>query len=138
MIKVVLDANVIIAAFAARGLSNSVFELCLDKFEVIISEYIIKEISRKLIHKIKIPEERVNEIIDFLKDSCTIFNYESLKERICRDKKDDEILALAKGSSSKYIVTGDKDLLVLNNFDNIKIINPRQLWEISKDMGFYD
>ncbi|MHB1377734.1 MAG: putative toxin-antitoxin system toxin component, PIN family [Candidatus Humimicrobiaceae bacterium] len=138
MIKVVLDTNVIIAAFVARGLSNSVFELCLDKFEVIISEYIIKEISKKLIDKIKIPKEKVNEIIDFLKDSCTIFNYESLKERICRDKKDDEILALAKGSSSKYIVTGDKDLLVLINFDDIRIINPRQLWEISKDMGFYD
>jgi len=45
---------------------------------------------------------------------------------------------LAKGSTSKYIVTGDKDLLVLINFDNIKIINPRQLWEISKDMVFYD
>lgn len=138
MIKVVLDTNVIITAFVARGLSNSVFELCLDKFEVIISEYIIKEISKKLIDKIKIPKEKVNEIIDFLKDSCTIFNYESLKERICRDKKDDEILALAKGSSSKYIVTGDKDLLVLINFDDIRIINPRQLWEISKDMGFYD
>ncbi|MHB1276119.1 MAG: putative toxin-antitoxin system toxin component, PIN family [Candidatus Humimicrobiaceae bacterium] len=138
MIKVVLDTNVIIAAFVARGLSNSVFELCLDKFEVIISEYIIKEISKKLIDKIKIPEEKVNEIIDFLRDCCTIFNYESLKESICRDKKDDEILALAKGSSSKYIVAGDKDLLVLINFDNIKIINPRQLWEISKDMGFYD
>lgn len=138
MIKVVLDTNVIIAAFVARGLSNSVFELCLDKFEVIISEYIIKEISKKLIDKIKIPKEKVNEIIDFLKDSCTIFNYESLKERICRDKKDDEILALAKGSNSKYIVTRDKDLLVLINFDDIRIINPRQLWEISKDMGFYD
>ena len=138
MIKVVLDTNVIIAAFVARGLSDSVFELCLDKFEVIISEYIIKEISEKLIDKIKIPKEKVNEIIDFLKDSCTIFNYESLKERICRDKKDDEILALAKGSSSKYIITGDKDLLVLINFDEIRIINPRQLWEISKTMEFYD
>ncbi len=48
MIKVVLNSNVIIAAFAARGLSNSVFELCLDKFEIIISEFIIKEISNKL------------------------------------------------------------------------------------------
>ncbi|MCE5329733.1 putative toxin-antitoxin system toxin component, PIN family, partial [bacterium] len=77
-------------------------------------------------------------IIDFLRDSCTIFNYESLKKNICRDKKDDEILALAKGSNSKYIVTGDKDLLVLTNFGDIKIINLRQLWEITKDMGFYD
>ncbi len=138
MIKVVLDTNVIIAAFVARGLSNSVFELCIDKYEVIISEYIIKEISEKLTEKIKIPEEKVNEIIGFLRDSCTIFNYKSLKESICRDKKDDEILALAKGSSCKYIVTGDKDLLVLINFDDIKIINPRQLWEMTKDMGFYD
>ncbi|MCE5329454.1 putative toxin-antitoxin system toxin component, PIN family, partial [bacterium] len=108
MIKIVLDTNMIIAAFVARSLSNSVFELCLDKFEIIISEYIIEEISKKLTVKIKIPKERVNEIIDFLRDSCTIFNYESLKKNICRDKKDDEILALAKGSNSKYIVTGDK------------------------------
>jgi len=138
MIKIVLDTNVIIAAFLARGLSNSVFELCLDKFEIIISEYIIKEISKKLTVKIKIPGEKVKEIIDFLMDSCTIFNYESLEKNICRDKKDDEILALAKGSNSKYVITGDKDLLVLTNFGDIKIINPRQLWEIAKDMGFYD
>lgn len=136
MIKVVLDTNIIIAAFVARGLSNSVFELCLDKFEVIISEHIINEISKKLVEKIKIPNEKVDEIIDFLRDTCTIFNYESLKKNICRDKKDDEILALAKSSNSKYIVTGDKDLLVLINFENVKIINPRQLWEITKDMGF--
>ena len=134
MIKVVLDTNVIIAAFVARGLSNSVFELCLDKFEVITSEFIIKEISKKLIDKIKIPQKRVNEIIDFLKEFCSIVSY----EKICRDQKDDEILALAKNSNSKYIVTGDKDMLVLENFGGIRIINPRQLWEISKDMGLYD
>ena len=138
MIKVVLDTNVIIAAFVARGLSNSVFELCLDKFEVIISEYIINEISKKLINKVKIPEEKVKEIIDFLRDYYTIANYENFKESISGDKKDDEILALAKGSSSKYIVTVDKDLLVLINFEDIRIINPRQLWEITKDMRFYD
>lgn len=138
MIKVVLDINVIIAAFAARGLSNSVFELCLDKFEVVISEYIINEISKKLTEKIKIPKERVNEIIDFLRDCCTIADYKSFKKSICRNKKDDETIALAKCSNSKYIVTGDKNLLVLINFEGIKIINPRQLWEITKDMGFYD
>jgi len=138
MIKVVLDANVIIAAFVARGLSNSVFELCLDKFEVIISEYNINEISKKLTEKIKIPKERVNEIIDFLRNYCTIVDYKSFEKSICRNKKGDEIIALAKCSNSKYIVTGDKDLLVLINFENIKIINPIQLWEITRNMGFND
>jgi len=135
MIKVVLDTNVIIAAFAARGLSNSVFELCIDRYEVIISEFIIKEISKKLTDKIKLPLERINEIIDFLRDSCTLVDYEKPKEKICRDEKDDEILALAKNSESEYIITGDKDLLILENFSGIKIINPRGLWEISKDVG---
>ena len=138
MIYVVLDTNVIVAAFVARGLSNAVFELCLDKFKVIISNFIINETSKILKDKIKIPEERITEIIDFLKESCRMANYESLRERVCRDKNDDEILALAKDSKSKYIITGDQDLLVLNKFEDIKIVSPRQLWEITRDMGFYD
>ena len=138
MINVVLDTNVIVAAFVARGLSNAVFELCLDKFEVIISNFIINETSKILKDKIKIPAERIIEIIDFLKESCRMANYESLKERVCRDKNNDEILALAKDSKSKYIITGDQDLLVLNKFEDIKIVSPRQLWEIARDMIFYD
>ncbi len=138
MINVVLDTNVIVAAFVARGLSNAVFELCLDKFEVIISNFIIDETSKILNDKIKIPGERITEIIDFLKESCRMANYESLRERVCRDKNDDEILALAKNSKSKYIITGDQDLLVLNKFEDIKIVSPRQLWEIAKDLKLYN
>jgi predicted nucleic acid-binding protein len=33
--KIILDTNVIIAAFATRGLCSAVFELCLDRFEVV-------------------------------------------------------------------------------------------------------
>ena len=133
MKKIVLDANVIIAAFTARGLANSVFELCLGKFEIIISEYIINEVSNKLTGKLKVPPEIVNEIIKFLSDSCTIFEYALLEENVCRDIKDDNILALAGSSKSKYIVTGDKDLLVLNKFEKTQIVNPRQLWQEIKD-----
>ena len=138
MIRVVLDTNVIVAAFVARGLSNAVFELCLDKFEVIISTFITGEISKTLKNKIKIPDVRITEIINFLEESCRITNYKSLKKSICRDKKDDEILALAKDSNSKYIITRDQDLLILNKFEDIKIVSPRQIWEISRDMGFYN
>jgi len=129
MKKVVLDTNVIIAAFTARGLANSVFELCLDKCEIIISEYIINEVSDKLTRKLKVPTGIVNEIISFLRDCCTVTEYKLLKENICRDIKDNNILALASSSKSKYIVTGDKDLLVLNKFEKTRIVNPRKLWQ---------
>lgn len=135
--KVVLDSNVIIAAFVSRGLSSAVFELCLDRFEIIMSTYIINEISKMLSQKIKLPQERIGEIVDFLKDSATFPKYKNFKKSVCRDKEDDETIALAKWSQSNYIVTGDKDLLVLKKFEDIKIITPRQLWEISKEIGFY-
>ena len=133
MKKIVLDTNVIIAAFTARGLANSVFELCLDNCEIIISEHIINEVSDKLTGKLKVPPEIVNEIINFLKDSCTISEYALLEKNVCRDIKDDNILALASSSKSKYIITGDKDLLILNKFKKIHIVNPRQLWQKIKD-----
>jgi len=133
MKKVVLDTNVIIAAFTSRGLANSVFELCLGKFEIILSEYIINEVSDKLAGKLKVPPEIVNEIINFLRDPCTISEYSLLEENVCRDIKDDNILALASSSKSTYIITSDKDLLILNKFIRTHIVNPRQLWQKIKD-----
>ena len=53
--RVVLDTNVIIAAFATRGLSADVFELCLSDHTVIISEHILSEAHEKLIDKIAYP-----------------------------------------------------------------------------------
>lgn len=42
--KVLLDTNVIIAAFASRGLSADVLELCLSDHTVITSEHILSEV----------------------------------------------------------------------------------------------
>ena len=44
--------------------------------------------------------------------------------QICRDPKDDKLLALALDGNADLIVTGDKDLLVLNPFRGIPIITP--------------
>ena len=131
--KIVLDSNVIVAAFAARGLCCSLFELCVSRYPIIISEHIISEIYRVLHEKLKMPANKVDEVISYLKKFCETHQYEKLKENICRDKDDDEILALAKSISADYIVTGDKDLLVLKNFEFIPIITPRDFWQIARN-----
>ncbi|HEV7378897.1 MAG TPA: putative toxin-antitoxin system toxin component, PIN family [Dyadobacter sp.] len=41
----------------------------------------------------------------------------------CRDEKDNMILELAVTSKATCIISGDKDLLVLNPFRNIPILN---------------
>lgn len=48
-----------------------------------------------------------------------------LSPDICRDPEDVKILGLAVAGSANYIVTGDKDLLVLKEFQGIPILNPR-------------
>ena len=47
--------------------------------------------------------------------------------QLCRDPKDDKILALALSGQAEYIITGDRDLLVLNPFQSIKIFTPEQV-----------
>ncbi|MCC5638773.1 putative toxin-antitoxin system toxin component, PIN family [Nostoc sp. CHAB 5844] len=47
----------------------------------------------------------------------------------CRDSKDDKYLELAVNKQATTIISGDQDLLVLNPFKNIPIINVRQFLE---------
>lgn len=52
---------------------------------------------------------------------------------LCRDPKDDMYLELALSGKADCIITGDPDLLVLNSFENIPIITPKEFLDsISK------
>ena len=48
-----------------------------------------------------------------------------LKDSVCRDPDDDNVLAAAIGGKADLIVSGDDDLLVLRNYQGIPILKPR-------------
>ena len=50
---------------------------------------------------------------------------------IYRDIKDNKFLELAMEGKADYIITGDQDLLILNPFNNIEIITPRDFLYIT-------
>jgi len=41
---------------------------------------------------------------------------------LCRDDKDNFLLALAKDSNADFLITGDKDLLILKKFEDTSIV----------------
>ncbi|MBW1945199.1 MAG: putative toxin-antitoxin system toxin component, PIN family [Deltaproteobacteria bacterium] len=123
--KIVLDANVIIAAFASRGLCESLMEVCLNEHEILLCDELLEEILRNLRLKIKLPAKIVENIGDLLLEQVSMVNPAPLATDICRDPDDVKILGLAVAASANYIVTGDKDLLVLKEFQGIPILNPR-------------
>jgi hypothetical protein len=44
---------------------------------------------------------------------------------VTRDPKDDYLIAYALVGAADYRVTGDRDLLVLGQVDDVKIVTPR-------------
>jgi len=127
--RVVLDSNVIIAAFATRGLCQSLFELCLEHHSILLSDELLEEIRRNLREKIKLPASKIGEIVSFLKAQATVVSPEPLPGKICRDPDDVKVLSLAVTGKADLIVTGDKDLLVLKVVQGIPIVSPRDFWE---------
>jgi putative PIN family toxin of toxin-antitoxin system len=130
--KIILDTNVIIAAFATRGLCSAVFELCLDRFDVVLSEPILKETLKHLHGKIKLPRPQCNLVVSYLRENCLISETDDPNGSLCRDPNDLHVLGLAKRSMANFIITGDKDLLDLARFEETKIITPREFWESLK------
>ena len=54
---------------------------------------------------------------------------------ICRDPDDDKFINCARDAHAMYIVSGDKDLLVVQQFENISIVTAKEFCEryLSKD-----
>jgi len=128
--KIILDANVVVAAFASRGLCESIFELCLSEHELILCEDLLNEIVKNLRIKIKLPSRMVDAIKELLKEHSLILDPTPLPKDACRDPDDIKILGLAIASSADYIVTGDKDLLILKHIQKIPILSPRAFSDI--------
>ena len=126
--RVVLDTNVIIAAFAARGLCSEVFEVCLTNHTIVTSEHILLEVEKGLVKKIHLPGNITASIIDYLRDIAEIFEPQHIEDSACRDIDDSKIIGTAVSGNARLIITGDDDLLTLKKFMKIDIVTPREFW----------
>ena len=72
----------------------------------------------------------IDNIGEFLREHANISIPVPLTSDVCRDPDDIKVLGLAVASNADYIVTGDKDLLVLKSFQGIPILNPRSFSDI--------
>ena len=122
----IFDTNTIVSVFLAR---NSVPAFAFDRARkeghIVMCQEVYQEISNVLVRakfdkylsttiRMSLLEDLKNEVI-FVEPHDFI--------TACRDPKDDIYLFLAVSANAMCIVTGDKDLLILNPFRTIPIIN---------------
>jgi putative PIN family toxin of toxin-antitoxin system len=128
-VKIVFDANVLVAAFAARGLCADLFEACLAAHECTASTPILEETEDALRRKMRLPAPRAAAIRVFLEGHLRLVKPLAVEADACRDPDDLLVLGTALAAGAGCIVSGDKDLLALGTFRGIPILNPRALWD---------
>ena len=127
--RIFLDTNVLVAAFATRGLCGDLLALVLAEHELVLGERTISELKRVLARELRLPREMIGEIERFLREQAvaTVRAAEPLDAPVSSD--DAWILAEALAAGAEAFVTGDRELLA-ENFDlPCPRLAPRALWE---------
>ena len=121
--KVVLDTNILISAIIFGGKPRDILQLVLHKRIIAVtSPSLITELGEVLIKKFDFLPERVQLIVKKLKRNFKVVN-PSVGIHILKDEPDNRVLEAAIESNCDYIITGDKELLKLRLYKNIRIVN---------------
>ena len=127
--RVFLDTNVLVSAVATRGLCADVLREILLSHQLVISPPLLDELKNTLHSKIGVPQEIIYDFITLLTQDSTLSESGELRNIDIHDTDDILILSTAVSGNSELFVTGDKELLVLEKIDTMRIVSPRQFWE---------
>lgn len=131
--KILFDTNVLISAFMAfkkGSICYDIIDLASEDHALYYTAFIIDEFKRVFKEGFHYPDSIINEFIAFITKFFTKGDTADSAENICRDPKDNQVLADAATNDIDVIITGDKDLLVIKSYQGIKIITPRDYWKL--------
>lgn len=125
MTRVCLDSNVLIAAFAARGLCADVLRIVLADFHLVLPQVVIDEVRRVVADKLE-PSPEALAAIESVFELCEIVPAGTSPSPVrVRDPDDERVLADALAGEARVLVTGDDDLLSVAGDAPIPILSPR-------------
>ena len=131
--RAVLDANVLLAGVFTRGVCERLLDICWENAPTIVivcSEHILGEFADNAETKFGVPAEEVAESVDKLRYRVEIVEPSEVALDACRDADDLPVLGTAAAGNANYLVTGDRDLLVLKSFHGIPIVSPREFYDL--------
>lgn len=127
--RVFLDTNVLVSAFATRGLCSDLLELVLIEHELITGRGVLAELESALRTKIKLPAVRCEEIVEFVTQEARLVVERPAAVECEADAADRVVLGEALAGEARAFVTGDAALAALGELGDMSILTPRQFWE---------
>lgn len=127
MKSAVIDTNVFVSALIGSRVCKEIYELLkFDRFDLVISDDLLAElgaVSRRA--NFELNNQEIDDLLWHIRAKARkIIPLE--KVIVCRDPKDNIVLECVLSAKVDFLVTGDKDLLVLETFYDTRIITLRQ------------
>lgn len=108
--------------------------MSIEKGRILFSTELIDELSRVSTYARLKPYFGAGAIVEMLINLEAFIDLIEVKSAvfICRDNKDNFLLSHAKDGRANFLLTGDKDLLILQKLEKTKIITITQFFEDMK------
>ncbi len=128
--RIVIDTNVLISGVFFGGFPREILSAVVgQKITACATTEIINEYEEIVQEMINRKQGHINRaILSPLIKAMEIIEPVTHVE-ICRDPDDNKFLECAKDSYALYIVSGDKDLLVIEQFGNVQIVTAKDFYE---------
>jgi putative PIN family toxin of toxin-antitoxin system len=128
-VKVFFNTNVLISAFATRGLSADLFRFVVAEHDLLTGEVNLTEFRRVLRERFKVPPAEIALVEDQLRAHTIVGRPAAPSDVPLRDPDDAWVLASALAGGAELLVTGDKDLLSVAELGPLPIVDPRGCWD---------
>ena len=134
-LQVVLDTNVLVSGVLWRGVP---FELLRwaekDSLIIYTSLEILAEIHRVLNYpkfQQYIDNQQVSpgELFAKIVSLCTIIQADQVVKGVCSDADDEKFLSCALAANVKVLVSGDRHLLDLKQYQSVRILTAREFYK---------
>ncbi|HIG97041.1 MAG TPA: putative toxin-antitoxin system toxin component, PIN family [Candidatus Aenigmarchaeota archaeon] len=132
MIKAVFDTNIFVSSiFWEKGNPHRAVEFALEKkVGVFTSVEILQELERVLRRDFEEPDEMIQRQIGLIVEYSDIVAVNRKVDAVKSDPEDNKILACAVSCDADYIVSGDRHLLELKEYESVKIVTAKQFVDI--------
>ncbi len=124
--KVVCDTNVLVSGILFGGHARDILQLASrGTISNYISPDILQEIEEVLLRpKFRLKADQVNSILQLIKDSFEMVYPSARVIAVKADPYDNQILEAAWAAKAEFVISGDKHLLDLERWHEIRMISP--------------
>jgi putative PIN family toxin of toxin-antitoxin system len=132
--RIIIDTNLWIAFLITKDFRKLDVRIKAGNVKILFSPELIEEfltVAERPKFKKYFKREDLEQLVDLFDVYGEMVDVKSRVE-ICRDPKDNFLLALAKDSKARYLLTGDKDLLDIKKIEKTSIIKITDYLNISK------